>query len=396
MFEVLLLNLRAQGVPVGLSEWLAFLDGLRMDLVSDLDDLYRFGRAVLVHSETQYDQWDVAFQATFAGVELEPQVSDKLRRWIEDALRDALRDAQRGGRPPGADREDVEIDPEELRRQFAERLREQKERHDGGGYWVGTGGRSPFGSGGTSAGGIRVGQGGGRSAMQVAGERRWADYRVDQQLLTRDLQVALRALRNLAREGPLELSIDKTIDATAHNAGEIELVEERARRNRVHVVLIMDTGGSMAPHARLVERLFTAASNSKDFKTFQALQFHNAPYGWLYEDYATWTRTPIPELLKEWTPAHRLVFVGDASMASHELFQPWGSGAWDGSGHSHMSGLEWMQAIRRRCPAGVWLNPDPVRYWRHPTVQAIGAVYPMFPLTLAGLRDAIRRLRAGG
>lgn len=388
MFDLLLLNLRAQAVAVGLSEWLAFLDGLQQGLVDDLDNLYRYGRAVLVHSETQFDQWDVAFQATFAGVQLEPEISSQLQRWIEDALKDAPPPFE-GARTP------VDMDAEELRRQLMERLAEQKERHDGGAYWVGTGGSSPFGSGGSSEGGIRVGEGGGRSAMQVAGERRWADYRVDQRLRTRDLQVALRALRNLAREGPLELAIDKTIDATAKNAGDIELIEERARRNRVHVVLIMDTGGSMSPHARLVEQLFTAASESKGFKTFEALQFHNAPYGWLYDDYSTWTRTPIHELLKKWTPAHRLVWVGDASMAPYELFQPWGSGAWDGSGHSHMSGLDWLHAIRQRCPAGVWLNPDPERYWRHPTVQAIGRVYPMFPLTLAGIRDAVRRLRAG-
>ena len=389
MFDLLLLNLRAQGLKVGLSEWLAFLDGLRKGLAGDLDDLYRFGRAVLVHSETQFDQWDLAFQATFAGVQLDPEISEKLKRWIEEALRDAP--------PPEGERVPVEMTPEELRRELMERLAQQKERHDGGSYWVGTGGTSPFGSGGRSEGGIRVGDsGGGRSAVQVAGERRWADYRVDQQLQTRDLQVALRALRNLAKEGPLSLHVDKTIEATAKNAGDIDLVEERERRNRVHVVLLMDTGGSMSPHARLVEQLFTAASQSKGFKTFQALQFHNAPYGWLYKDYATWSRVPIPELLQTWTPAHRLVWVGDASMAPYELFQPWGSGAWDGSGHSHMSGLEWLGAIRKHCPASVWLNPDPERYWRHPTVDAIGRVFPMFPLTLGGLNDAIKRLRAGG
>jgi len=386
MFDLLLINLRGQGVPVGLSEWMAFLDGLRKGLVQDMDDLYRFGRAVLVHSETQFDPWDLSFQATFAGVELEPVISERLQRWIAEALRDA---------PPEGAKVPVDMDPDELRRQLMERLREQKERHDGGSHWVGTGGTSPFGSQGRSEGGIRVGEGGGRSAVQVAGERRWADYRVDRRLDHRDLQVALRALRNLAREGPLTLDIDGTIEATANNAGDIELIEERERRNRVHVVLIMDTGGSMGPHHRLVQQLFTAASEAKGFKTFQALQFHNAPYGWLYKDYQSWDRVPISELLTTWTPAHRLVWVGDASMAPYELFQPWGSGAWDGSGHSHMAGLDWLLAIKQRCPASVWLNPDPEKYWQHPTVQAIGRLYPMFPLTLAGIRDAVRRLRVG-
>ncbi len=387
MFDVLLLNLRAQGVQVGLSEWMVFLTGLRKGLVRTLDELYRFGRAVLVHSETQFDQWDVAFQATFAGVELPPELSAQLQSWIQQALAEGV--------PPVDERVPVDMTPEELREELMKRLAEQTERHDGGSYWVGTGGTSPFGSGGRSSGGIRVGEGGGRSAVQVAGDRRWTDYRTDRRLETRDLQVALRALRNLAREGLYELDVDGTIQATARNAGDIELIERKQRRNRVHVVLIMDTGGSMAPHARLVEQLFTAASDTKSFKTFEAWQFHNAPYGWLYSDYATWQRKPIPELLRTWTPEHRLVWVGDASMAPYELFQPWGSGAWDGSGRSSLSGLEWLLAIHRRCPSGIWLNPDPVRYWRHPTVEAIGRVYPMFPLTLAGVRDAVKKLRAG-
>lgn len=388
MFDLLLLNLRAQGVAVGLSEWMVFLEGLKKGLVGDLDGLYRFGRAVLVHSEAHFDQWDVAFHATFAGVELPPDISEALKQWIRDALGE--------GPPEDGERVPVDMTPEELREELMRRLREQKERHDGGSHWVGTRGTSPFGSMGRASGGIRVGEGGGRSAVQVAGDRRWADYRTDQRLETRDLEVALRALRKLVREGRYELDVDETIDRTAHNAGDIEIVERRERQNRVHVVLIMDTGGSMAPHARLVEQLFTAATEVKTFKTFQSWQFHNAPYGWLYKDYSTWDRTPIADLLRQWTPEHRLVWVGDASMAPYELFQPWGTGAWDGSGRSSISGLDWLQMIKRRCPSGVWLNPDPVRYWRHPTVEAIGAVWPMFPLTLGGVRDAVKKLRVGG
>lgn len=387
MFDLLLLNLRAQGIQVGLSEWMVFLDGLRKGLARTLEELYRYGRAVLVHTEAHYDQWDVAFHATFAGVELPPDLSEALQQWLRDALAE--------GRPEPGERVPVELTPDQLREELYKRLREQQERHDGGSKWVGTGGTSPFGSMGRADGGIRVGEGGGRSAVQVAGDRRWADYRTDQRLQTRDLQVALRALRKLVREGRWELDVDETIDRTAHNAGDIELVERRERQNRVHVVLIMDTGGSMSPHARLVEQLFTAASEIKTFKTFTSWQFHNAPYGWLYKDYATWDRTPIADLLREWTPEHRLVWVGDASMAPYELFQPWGSGAWDGSGRSSLSGLEWLHMIRRRCPASVWLNPDPVRYWRHPTVEAIAATFPMFPLTMGGVRDAVKRLRVG-
>ena len=231
--------------------------------------------------------------------------------------------------------------------------------------------------------------------MQVAGDRQWADYRVDTTLQIRDFQLALRALRNLVREGRMELDLDGTIDRTCKNAGEIELDWKRERTNRIHLVLVMDTGGSMDPHSRMVERLLSAASEMKGFKSFTSWQFHNAPYGWLYKDYATYERKAIPEVLKDFTPQHRIVWVGDASMAPWELFTAFrGDMTYGGDpAHAGMSGLDWVKLIARRCPATVWLNPDPPRYWNHPTVSAIGAAVPMFPLTLSGLRDAIKRLK---
>lgn len=381
MFQLLLFNLRAQGNKVGLGEWLAFLDGVERGLATDLDSLYHFGRAVLVHSESGYDPYDVAFQATFAGVELPPQVNQQLQDWLRDA-REAM-----------GERVATELSPEQLRAIFLERLKEQKERHDGGSRWIGTGGTSPFGNSGAAEGGVQAGGGGGRSAVLVAGDRRWANYRTDKTLDHRDFQVALRALRNLAREGAMELDLDQTIDRTCQNAGEIELAYDRERQNRVHLVLVMDTGGSMSPHTRLVEQLFTAAQEMKGFKTFQALYFHNAPYGFLFEDYDTYKRRPIDEIMRDWTPQHRLLFVGDASMAPYELFTPFGFDPWRTNG-GHLSGLDWLQFMRRRCPASAWVNPDPQRWWDHPTVRAIGGVFPMFPLTMEGLRDAVRSLRA--
>lgn len=379
MFDLLLFNLRAQGLKVGLGEWLAFLQGVERGLVVDLDGLYGFGRAVLMPSEAAFDAWDVAFHATFAGVELPEPLSKALQDWLREAR--------------GAEGERVPIDlsPEQLREEFMKRLREQKERHDGGSRWIGTGGTSPFGNNGRAQGGVAVGGegGGGRSGVRMAEERRWLGYRTDRTLEMRDLQAALKALRSLAKEGPETLHLDRTISRTADNAGEIELVYDHEKKNRVHLVLIMDTGGSMDPHTRLVERLFTAAKEAKGFKSFQAWYFHNVPTGWLYRDYVAWDRQPIEEVLSEWTPLHRLVFVGDASMATWEL-----TGAsprrW---GEPGLSGLDWLQRIRARCPASVWLNPDPPRYWQHPTVEAIGAVFPMFSLSLDGLRDAVRKLR---
>lgn len=380
MFDLLLVNLRSQGLKVGLGEWITFLQGLHEGLVVDLEGLYGFGRAVLCHSETQFDAWDLSFKATFSGVELPPNLKEKLAEWLADAVK------------AEGERVHVDMDAERLLEELKKRLAEQKERHDGGNYWVGTGGKSPFGNSGTADSGVKVGDGGGgRSAIRMAEERRWAGYRTDTTLDKRDLQSALKELRALAREGALELHVDKTIRRTADNAGDIELVYDRARKNRVHLVLIMDTGGSMDPHTRLVERLFSAAKAAKGFKTFQAWYFHNAPTGWLYRDYATWDRSPIEEVVSTWTPQHRVLFVGDASMAPWELF---GAAPRVYGEAGAMSALDWLGRIRLSCPASVWLNPDSPRYWDHPTVNAVGAVFPMFPLTVDGLRQAIRKLRA--
>jgi len=385
MFDLLLFNLRTQSVRVGLGEWLAFLEGIRRGLVVDLDGLYSFGRSVLVQSETQFDAWDLAFQATFAGVELEPELNDALLSWLAEAEE-----------IPG-ERIDLDMSFEEMRRLFHERLKEQKERHDGGSKWIGTGGTSPFGNSGRSNQGIRVGPGGQRSALAVAGQRKWANYRSDNQLDVRDFQVALRALRKLTKEGQLELDIDGTIQRTADNGGEIDLEFSRARQNKVHLVLLLDTGGSMDPHSRLVSQLFTAANEMKGFKSITTWHFHNVPYGYLYKDFANRDRRTIEDVLGELTPHHRLVWVGDASMAPWELFgqhysNPWATSEAD-SGPG-LNGLGWLKRIQEQCPASVWLNPDPERYWAHPTVSAIGGIYPMFPLTLDGLRDAVSKLRA--
>jgi uncharacterized protein with von Willebrand factor type A (vWA) domain len=384
VFDLLLINLRAQGLKVGVGEWLVFLDALRRGLVATPEELYQTGRALLVHDLGHYDAWDQAFHATFEGVELPAALREELLKWLAEVA------------PPTADPERRwDLDPDELRRRFQETLEQQRERHDGGSRWVGTGGTSPFGRGGRASGGVQVGGGGGRSAMMVAGDREWKDYRVDRQLDHRDLQVALRALRDLAREGAPELDVDRTIRRTADQAGDIDLVFQRGRKNRVHLRLILDTGGSMSPHARLVEQLFTAADGTRGFKSFEPWFFHNAPYGWLWRSFSTGERAPIEELIRGWPQGTRVLFVGDASMAPHELFEPYGEwrrGRWEGG----ESGLGWLQRLRRAFPASAWLNPDPPRWWDHPTVRAVGAVFPMHPLTVDGLRAAVRGLRLAG
>ena len=381
MFEPLLFNLRLQGVNVGMQEWLRFVEALRLGLATNLDRLYGLGRSVLVHSETQYDAYDLAFAATFEGLELAPALKKALEDWLADPAQfDEQREAGEH------DFASIEALMEALRKT----LEEQQERHDGGNRWIGTGGTSPFGNSGRANMGVRVGgSGGGRSAVRVAEERRWQNYRTDVTLGVRDFKVALRTLKHLAREGAEVLDIDETIDSTAKNCGDIDLVFRKDRKNRVRVTLFMDAGGSMTPHNRLVSQLFTAAKETKTFKTFDHFYFHNCVYQSLYRDYENYDRHPTAQVLRDLTPEHRLIFVGDASMASWELFSAGYAFAED-----QRSGLEWLESFSRKCAAAVWLNPDPERFWNHPTVSAIGDQFRMFPLTLEGLRKAIQFLRA--
>lgn len=385
MFTRFLYELRDQGVGVGLGEWRAFLSALAKGVCTSPDELYRIGRALLCRSESDFDGYDVAFAKSFDGARLPEDFREQLEQWL-------AKESQAEGESV-----DPAIADGDMLAELLKRLAEQDEEHHGGDRWVGTGGTSPFGRSGRAERGIRVGdanqegsRGGGRSAMQVALERRWENYRTDRTIDVRDFEVALRALRKLVREGRYELDLPGTIRRTCDNAGDIELVEQRERQNQVHVVLLMDAGGSMTPHFEQVSRLFSAADRTKTFKSFTSYYFHNCVYGWLYRDFEQLDRVRTEEVLRDLTPQHRLLFVGDASMAPYELFNVF---AWPGT-DTRLTGLDWLKRMRARCPGSVWLNPDPERFWDHPTVRAIGRVFEMHPLTLDGLHRAVAKLRA--
>lgn len=377
MFVDFLYKLREQRLPVGLGEWDTFLSALERGVIASPQELYDIGRAILCRTEADFDRFDIAFANTFEGAVLSPEMRKKLEEWLANKLQ-----AQGERRDPG-------IADQDLWRTLIERLREQKGEHNGGNRWVGTGGTSPFGHSGRASSGIRVGgQGGGRSAIGLALERAWEGYRTDRVLDVRDFEVALRTLRKLTREGEQEVDLPGTVDKTAKNAGDIDIVEQPARINQVHLVLMMDAGGSMSPHHEIVSRLFSAAARTKGFKSFESYSFHNCVYSMLYRDIEQLDRVPTETVLGKLGPRHRLIIVGDASMAPYELFTAHG---WPGT--SPIAGLDWLARLRNSAPASVWLNPDPQRYWDHPTVSAIGALFPMFELTVDGLRNAVKRLR---
>lgn len=386
LFGKLFYGLRGAGMKVGPTEWMTLCRALATGAIEpSLDALYAVGRALLVKHEAQFDTWDEVFAATFADGVMPVALKEELEQWLANPL-------ERPGLTPEelAALETLSLD--ELRRRFLERMEEQTERHDGGNRWIGTGGTSPFGSGGRNPAGIRVGgSAGGRSAVQVAEARRYRDYRSDRVLDTRSLAVALRKLRRLGRvEGEPELDVEETIDVTCKNAGELELAFRPPRENQAKVLLLMDVGGSMAPYTRLVESLFSAASSLNHWKRFEAYFFHNCPYSRVFKSMTSGEAEPLGELLKSRPPDTFLLLVGDASMAPSELLSA--HGAIDWFERSETPGLVWLHRLRSHFTRSAWVNPMIPEHWRGYTVELIARLFPMFPLTVDGLGQAIEHL----
>ncbi len=385
-----LFELRSRKIPVSTHEWMALMEAMALGLhESSLDGFYHLCRTLCVKDIAFYDAYDEAFLAYFKDIHKDAlELTEQLRSWLDDpkalaGLTEEQRQALR------------ELDMDKLREMFEQRLKEQKERHDKGNRWIGTGGTSPFGSGGQNPTGMRVGGGGGRSAMAVADARMFKEYRRDIVLDVRQIDMALRGLRRLGREGAIEeLDLEDTVDKTCKNAGELDIVFRPPRRNRVKVVLLMDVGGSMDPHAELVSRLFTAASRSGRFAKFRSYYFHNCVYNSVYEDAMFKKAVPVAELLANSDRDEKLVVVGDALMHPAELLDA--SGAMYLYSQTRASGIEWLRRLSHHFRSSAWLNPEPDRFWTGTTIEVIASVFAMWPLTLDGLAHAVRYLVRGG
>jgi uncharacterized protein len=392
MFVPFLYELRRRKVKVGLQEATALAKALAMGLHdSSMDGFYHVARALCVHAEADLDAFDEAFLFHFKGIETK---SLDLVKELEDWLRDPQ---MRKDLSPDELAMLQHLSLDELRRLFEERLKEQKERHDGGNRWIGTGGTSPFGAKGTHPTGLRVGTaGGGRSAMAIADARAYRPYRSDIVLDVRQIEVALRKLRAFTREGAeLELDVESTIDETARNGGELEIVMHPPRKPNVRVLLLMDLGGSMDPHAELVGQLFSAAKRASNFRELITHYFHNCVYGKVYDTESFRSSVPVRDLLHHCTKEWKLVIVGDAAMHPSELL---GGGNWYGTrgdGVEPMAGVRWMQLLADHFDRSVWLNPEPPTYWKGGTAEMLASVFPMFHLTLEGLGEAMAHLSKG-
>jgi uncharacterized protein with von Willebrand factor type A (vWA) domain len=384
------LHLKAARLPVSTREFLTLLEALAARVVSlSLDDFYALARTCLVKDEAHFDRFDVAFASYFKGVEaifdIRATIPEEwLRKEFERLLsaEDKARIEALGGW-------------EKLMETFKQRLAEQKGRHAGGSKWIGTGGTSPFGAYGYNPEGIRVGQegSGSRSAVKVWDERSFRNLDGDVELNTRNIKVALRKLRRFAREGvPEELDLEGTIEGTAKNAGWLDLHMVPERRNRVKVLLFLDVGGSMDPHVRVCEELFSAAKS--EFRHLEYFYFHNCVYDVVWRDNSrrSFERVPTQDILHKYGPDWKLVFVGDAAMSPYELTQAGGSVEYSNA----EPGIVWLKRLFDHFRRVAWWNPEPARAWEYTrstqlVLQVLGP--RMFPLTLSGVAEGIDALR---
>ena len=389
MFISFFLELRAAKVPASLREFLTLLEAMQQHVaLFDNDEFYFLARTALVKDERHLDRFDRVFGHVFKGIETPPDPQTELpEEWLiklgerylteeEKQLVEAL-----GGW-------------EKLMETLRQRLAEQKGRHQGGNKWIGTGGTSPFGAHGYNPEGVRIGQKseGNRSAVKIWDKREFRNLDDTVELGTRNIKLALRRLRQFAREGAeLELDLPDTIRSTAHNAGWLDLKMVPERHNAVKLLLFLDVGGSMDDHVRVCEELFSAARG--EFKHLEYFYFHNCLYDTVWKDSRRRhvEQIDVIEILRTYDAGHKVVLVGDASMSPYEIEKEGGSvERWNDE-----SGETWLQRLLDAYPKAVWLNPVPEKYWGGTT--SIGMIRRlmeerMFPLTLDGIDRGMREL----
>ena len=393
MFINLFYTLRTYGVPVSTRELLDLYALLETGIVfADREQFYELIRLCMVKDEKYFDKFDRAMADYFEGIdtldidELMAKLGDIPKEWLELKLDpNNLTEAERRLLKKYGSLE-------ALMQALEERLKEQKERHQGGNKWVGTGGSSPFGAYGDHPEGVRIGgESRKRSAVKVWEQRKYRDLDTDNQLETRSMQMALQKLRKFARDGAAdELDIGSTIKKTAQK-GMLDVQLRPERRNRVKVLMLFDIGGSMDSYIEACERLFAAAKN--EFKTLEFFYFHNCVYDYVWTENARRNASAVPtlEVLHKYGSDYRLIFVGDAAMSPYELLSVGGSVEY----MSQDTGQAWLKRITNHFDKVAWLNPETPSYWQY--TQTIGLIKDimqghMYPMTLHGIEDMTKYL----
>ncbi|GAA4877061.1 vWA domain-containing protein [Ferrimonas pelagia] len=384
--------LRRAGLPVSINEQLLLLDALSQDLAfGSLEEFYLLARTCLIKDERHYDKFDRAFGAFFDGLDSLDGLDEGAipPEWVQSDFLKALTEAQKAQVQSwgGLDK---------LMAAFNERLKEQKERHQGGNKWIGTGGTSAFGNSGYHPGGIRVGgESRNKSAAKVWDKREYRNFDDEVELGTRNIKMALRKLRRFARNGAAEeLDLDDTIRSTANNGGMLDVKLVPQRHNAIKVLLFFDVGGSMDPHIQMCEELFSACRS--EFKHLEYYYFHNFIYDFVWRDNRRRHAEVIPllEVLRTYPKDYKVIFIGDASMGPYEISHRYGSV----EQMNEEPGAAWMQRLTEQFERVIWLNPEPQSQWRY--TQSIAMVQQlvsarMYPLTLEGLERGIQTLLTG-
>ncbi|MGR4865860.1 vWA domain-containing protein [Caulobacter sp. LARHSG274] len=392
MFLRFFSELRAAKVPVTLREYLLLMEALDKGVIDRrIEEFYFLSRASLVKDEKNLDKFDRVFGHVFKGLETveEGLTADIPEEWLKALTEKFL-----------TDEEKAQIEAlggfEKLMETLQERLREQKERHQGGNKWIGSGGTSPFGNNGYNPEGVRIGQDKGRHgrAVKVWDKREYKNLDDSVELGTRNIKVALRRLRKFARQGAQdELDLTGTIRGTAEK-GYLDIQMRPERRNTIKVLLFFDIGGSMDGHIKLCEELFSAAKT--EFKHLEFFYFHNCLYESVWKDNRRrlTEKTPTWEVLHKFPHDYKVIFVGDATMSPYEITYPGGSVEhWN-----EEAGAAWVSRVTDIYQSAVWLNPTPERHWDYtPSIGVMKQLMNdrMFPLTIDGLDKAMRELVRG-
>ena len=394
MFVAFFYLLRQRGLDVSPNEWMTLLEGMEKGLhKSSLTGFYHLCRAIVVKSEVEFDRFDQVFLEFFKDIPFNGDLPEEMLEWLEhpsEDLKRTIEELMTAGFPDET--------MEELLKLLQERLEEQDAEHNGGSKWVGTQGRTPWGNSGWHPNGIRIGgQGRYRTAMAVAGERKFRDFRKDNTLDTRQFQMAFRLLRQLSVQTESvdkELDVDSTIHDTCENAGSLQVRYKNPRKNTVKVLLLMDSGGSMEYYAGLCSMLFQAATKSNHFKELHTYYFHNCIFSSIFQGPQLWRSGEVPTewVLQNFDSSYKVIIVGDAAMNPYELrekqFQ-WGKGTYA------PSGLEWLERFKKQYPYLIWLNPEPMPskpdYWSQTHYQ-LGQIFQMYDLSAEGLEKGMKRL----
>jgi uncharacterized protein len=382
--------LKNNHIPVSIQEYFDLLHALNKNLHNySIDTFYQLSKTILIKNEKHLDTFDKIFGAYFSGIEYIPEnlFTDIPQDWLEKNSEKFLSSEE-------MEKIKATGDFQALMEKLKKLLEEQKERHEGGNKWIGTGGTSPFGAYGYNPEGIRIGQENSRHrrAVKVWDKREYKDLRDDQSLDNRNFKVALRYLRNFSKTGVKDqLNIDKTIKKTSENAGILNLEMEAQKRNNIKVLIFFDIGGSMDDHIYTSEKLFNAALY--EFKNLQTYYFHNCIYEnvWTTNKRNKENRVATFDILKKYNSDYKVIFIGDAAMSPYEILYA-GAAV---EHHNPESGLVWLERIKNHFKNIVWLNPSEKNEWQYTqSIQIIKKVFEnrMFELSPIGIKDAMKTL----